>query len=139
MLFERMWRGMRLQTSVYEELEHDEKAMNQAAVVVLLIGLAYAISDLVSAVAGGEQIWPALVSTALLQATPLVLIFWLLDASIFYFVGTRVFRGHASLGVLLRTTAFAGSPALLMAVYLPLSAIWLREDANAPFLVELPL
>jgi hypothetical protein len=99
---ERMIGAAMLNVAIYEEVEHDESATGQAAVVVVLAAIASAIGS------AGEGVGGALVG--LLSA----LFGWLLWAGVTYFVGTRLFGGVATWGELLRTLGFAQAPRLLL-------------------------
>ena len=48
MLVERMWRAAMLQSSVYEEVEADQGATSQAALVVLIVAIAAAVGEFLS-------------------------------------------------------------------------------------------
>jgi hypothetical protein len=99
---ERMIGAAMLNVAIYEEVEHDESATGQAAVVVVLAAIASAIGS------AGEGVGGAL--AGLVSA----LVGWLLWAGVTYFVGTRLFGGTATWGELLRTLGFAQAPRLLM-------------------------
>lgn len=91
-----------LKADVYEEVEADPRATAQAALVVLVVSLATAVQDY------ELGWWPMAAAgvTSLLQ--------WLLWAGITWLIGTRVFRGTATWGELLRTLGFARTPGLLI-------------------------
>jgi hypothetical protein len=99
---ERMIGAAMLNVAIYEEVEHDESATGQAAVVVVLAAIASAIGS------AGEGVGAAL--AGLLSA----LFGWLLWAGVTYFVGTKLFGGIATWGELLRTLGFAQAPRLLL-------------------------
>jgi hypothetical protein len=89
----RMIRAARLEIPLYEEVEADTTATNQALLVVVLGSLATGslIGGIVSA-----------------------LIAWAVWSYVVYLVGTRVVGGTASYGELLRTLGFAESPSVLL-------------------------
>jgi hypothetical protein len=99
---ERMIGAAMLNVAIYEEVEHDQSATGQAAIVVVLAAIASAIGS------AGEGLGGAL--AGLVSA----LLGWLLWAGVTYFVGTRLFGGTATWGELLRTLGFAQAPRLLM-------------------------
>ena len=102
---ERMIRAARLDASLYEEVEADQDALGQAAVVVLLSSVAGGIGSLVH---GGLS--------GLVLGVVASLIAWYLWAYITYLVGAKLFpepQTHADMGQLLRTTGFASSPGLI--------------------------
>ena len=102
---ERMIRAARLDASLYEEVEADQDALGQAAVVVLLSSVAGGIGSLVH---GGLS--------GLVLGVVASLVAWYLWAYITYLVGAKLFpepQTHADMGQLLRTTGFASSPGLI--------------------------
>ncbi len=86
----------------YEAVEHDTSATGQAAVVVALAAVASAVGN---AWRGGPGITVALVG---------YLAGWALWSGITYVIGTRLFRGTATWGELLRTLGFAQAPGVLL-------------------------
>lgn len=103
-LTERMMGAARLDTAIYEEVEHDASATGQAAVVVAIVAVASAIGAI-----GGEGMGPI---GALIGA----LIGWLVWAGVTYLIGDKLLGGTASWGELLRTLGFAQSPGVLFAL-----------------------
>ncbi len=97
----RMIAAAALDVTVYEEVEADNSATGQAALVVVLAAIAAAIGSL-----NGNAIG------ALIGA----LIGWAVWAGVTYFIGTTLFKGTATWGELLRTLGFAQSPGLLYVV-----------------------
>lgn len=88
---DRMIGAATLDVATYEEVEHDTTATSQAALVVAIAAVAQAITS------------PAGVIGGLVGA----LLGWLAFAGLTYFIGTRLFRGTATWGELLRTLGFA--------------------------------
>jgi hypothetical protein len=119
---DRMLGAALLDVETYEEVEHDETATGQAALVVLIVAICGAI--------GAWNAGPfALVGTAAGQLAG-----WVVWAGLTYFIGTRLFSGTATWGELLRTLGFAQAPgvlALLLIVpllrwlVLPVMGIWM--------------
>lgn len=103
-LTERMMGAARLDTAIYEEVEHDASATGQAAVVVAIVAVASAIGAI-----GGEGMGP-------LGALVGALIGWLVWAGVTYLIGDKLLGGTASWGELLRTLGFAQSPGVLFAL-----------------------
>lgn len=103
-LTERMIGAAMLDVSVYEEVEHDTTATTQAAIVVAIVAACGAIGAWQF---GGRGMLGAVVSA---------LAGWLVWAAITWFIGTRFFRGTATLDELLRTLGFAQSPGVLLLV-----------------------
>lgn len=119
---DRMIGAASLDVATYEEVEHDTTATGQAAVVVTIAAIASAIGALRE---GGTGVIGMLIGT---------LVGWLLWSGVTYLIGTRVFKGTATWGELLRTIGFAQAPGVLLALaFLPVLggvvrfavAIWL--------------
>jgi hypothetical protein len=103
----RMVRAAKLEVPLYEEVEADVTATNQALLVVVLVAVASGIGSAIGADPG------ALVGRlvgGILQS----LIGWAVWSFVVYFVGTRFFGGTATYGELLRTLGFAESPSVLL-------------------------
>jgi hypothetical protein len=91
---------------VYEEVEHDQTATGQAAIVVGIVALAAAI--------GGLALGPGGLIAGLLSAY----LGWALWSGTCYLVGVQLFEGTADWGELLRTVGFAQAPGVLLALRL---------------------
>lgn len=101
-IVERMRGAAMLDVATYEEVEHDQTATGQAAVVVALVALAAAIGG---ARSGGGGIISGIIGA---------FAGWLVWAGVTWFVGTRLFKGTAHWGELLRTLGFAQAPGVLL-------------------------
>ena len=121
-LTERMMGAATLDLTVYEEVEHDETATGQAAAVVVIVAACQAV--------GAWGLGPM----RILGAGLTQLLGWLVWAGVTYFIGTRLFRGTATWGELLRTLGFAQAPGVLALLaiipllgwlILPVVAIWM--------------
>lgn len=102
-LTERMIGAAMLSVATYEEVEADQTATSQAAIVVAIVAVAGAVGNYFRH--GGRGIIGAVVAA---------FIGWLLWAGITYFIGTRLFGGTATFGEMLRTLGFAQSPGVIM-------------------------
>ena len=91
-----------LDVATYEEVEHDEKATGQAAIVVIIVAVCSAIGAVWR---GGPSIIIAPVSAIL---------GWLLWAAVTYVIGDKLLGGTATWGELLRTLGFAQAPGVFM-------------------------
>jgi hypothetical protein len=108
-LVARMLGAAMLDVSVYEEVEADQNATGQAAIVVAIVAVCAAIG---SAGDGGKSI---------VAAVLMALISWLILSVLTYFIGTKLFGGTADIGEMLRTLAFAQSPGVLLILgFIPL-------------------
>ena len=100
-IVDRMRGAATLDVATYEEVEHDQSATGQAAVVVVLAAIAAGIG----ALGRGGTGFVGMIIASLLG--------WVAWAGITYFVGTRLFGGTATWGELLRTVGFAQAPGIL--------------------------
>lgn len=100
-LVPRMLGAATFNIATFEEVEHDETATGQAAMVVAMVAAAGAIgsSPLGLFTAGGAAL--------------AALVGWVVWAGITYLVGDKVFEGTATWGELLRTLGFAQAPGVL--------------------------
>lgn len=98
---ERMVGATFLSVDTFEEVEHDQNATGQAAMVVAIVAVARGIG------ASGSGLMVA--SLAAVGA----LVIWGVWAGICYLVGVHIFGGNATWGELLRTLGFAQAPGIL--------------------------
>lgn len=101
-LLDRMRGAAFLDVATYEDVEHDQQATGQAAVVVGIAAVASAIGTIrygLGPSIGG--IIGAFIS-------------WLIWAGVTWFIGTRLFKATATWGELLRTLGFAQAPGVLL-------------------------
>ena len=100
----RIIRACKLDISLYEEVEADQSATLQAAIVVLLSSIAAGIGAI------------SLGASNFLMAPILSLVSWYIWAYIIYFIGTKLFPEPATKsdhGELLRTIGFSSAPGLI--------------------------
>ena len=104
-LIRRMIRAARLEPALYEEVEADEGALEQALFVVLISSLAAGIGGLrVAGLAG------------LIVGVIGALLGWVVWAGIVYVIGTKLLPGHKTqtdMPELLRTLGFASAPGVI--------------------------
>ena len=98
---ERMVGAACLSVDTFEEVEHDQNATGQAAMVVAIVAVARGIG------ASGSGL-----TTASLAAVG-ALVMWCVWAGICYLVGVNFFGGKATWGELLRTLGFAQAAGVL--------------------------
>ena len=110
-LTDRMVRAARLETGLYNEVEADVSATNQALTVVVITALAGGIGAALGEALGGRATG---VVGGLIGGVVAELWGWLVWSYVMYLVGTRVFHGTATYGELLRTLGFANSPGVLL-------------------------
>jgi hypothetical protein len=123
-LVDRMIRASKGDVNLYEEVERDETATQQAAIVVGIVALATAIGAAIGVVMLGSQLPTAPAGSGVVIPRPnpigtfivqLVAAYvgWLIWSYVTFFVGTRMFGGTATPGEMLRTIGFAQSPRIL--------------------------
>ena len=104
-MIERMIRASRLDINMFEEVEADTSATNQALLIVALVALATGIASLGTSGPIG-----------LLVGVVLAIAGWALWAWIVHLIGTKIMPSHsthADWGQLARTLGFAQSPGIL--------------------------
>ena len=100
-LIARMMGAAMLDTSVYEEVEHDQSATTQAAMVVAIVAVCAAIGNYNQ---GGKGVIAAIIGA---------FVSWILWSVLTYFIGTKLFNGRADIGEMLRTLGFAQAPGVI--------------------------
>ena len=124
-LFDRIFRAIKIDVELYEEVERDKSATIQAGLVVVLSSMAAGVGAL------------QLGASNFLLAPIFSLISWYVWAYIIFFVGVKLFpekNTKSNNGELLRTIGFSSAPGLLrvfgvtpdlMAVTFIGSAFWM--------------
>jgi hypothetical protein len=109
-MLDRVLRVVKLDKSVYAEVEADEMATSQAAIVVAIVAVLSAIGGGVGTLvtAGGTGFL-----RAFLGAILSTFVGWLVWSAVTYFVGTSLFKGEATIGEMLRVIGFAQAPQVL--------------------------
>ena len=100
----RIYRAIKIDPELYEEVEHDKSATLQAASVVVLSSLAAGVGSIHLGVSN------------FLIAPALSLLSWYVWAYVIYFVGVKLFGGtktKSNHGELLRTIGFSSAPGLI--------------------------
>jgi hypothetical protein len=98
----RLVAALRLESSLYEEVEHDPGALGQATAVVALAGIASGVGAL--GVLGPPAVLAGLVSTFLA---------WVVWTAIVWLIGVKLFHHTSDFEELLRTLGFVAAPQLL--------------------------
>lgn len=112
-MIDRMIRAARLDSSLYEEAEHDLSLTGEALRVVVLVALLGGLGALLDHfVSGGRGGLGGALFSFLVYLVQAV-VGWGIWAWLTYFIGTRVFHGTATWGELLRTIGYAYSPHVL--------------------------
>ena len=117
---DRVIAAIRLDASVYEEVEHDEDAMGQAFWVVVLAALAQGIGALQA------PSIPALAG-ALFGLSLVGILGWVVGTAVIWLIGVKLMQCTSDFAELMRTIGFASAPKILMMFgVLPLGpASWL--------------
>ena len=110
MLLERMMRAARLDSNLFEEVEHDLNATSQAATVVGIVALCSGLGNGIAMAMSGQA---GLAIVAFVGGILMAFISWVAWAYITYFVGTSLFKAQATPGELLRAIGFAQTPGAL--------------------------
>lgn len=107
-MLDRILRVIKLDKSVYAEVETDESAMSQAVTVVAIVAVLSAIGGGIGALINDTSF-----VSAFLVAIVSAFISWVVWAAVTYFVGTTIFHGEATIGEMLRVIGFAQVPLAL--------------------------
>jgi hypothetical protein len=99
---DRMKGAALLDVATYEEVEHDQTATGQAAIVVIIVAVCSAIG----------AVWRG--GPSIIMAPVGAILGWLLWSAVTYVIGDKLLGGTATWGELLRTLGFAQSPGVLM-------------------------
>lgn len=121
----RMLRALKLQSSLYEEVEHDPQATIQGVYVIAIVSLAQAIGRALDKYLTGETPGNILIPGVLgFIETVVGLAIW---SYLLYLIGTKVFKGVATPSEVWRTTSYARSPGVFLIIPFvgPLVNIWI--------------
>ena len=98
----------KLDANTFEEIEADQSATGQAALVVLVVALVGAVGSGIAATITDTSFFSSFISSLVTA-----LLGWLVWSAVTYFVGTALFGGQADLGEMLRVIGFAYAPQIL--------------------------
>jgi hypothetical protein len=132
-VFQRIIGVFKLSAATFNEIENDRTATTQAALVVILVALLAGIGAAIGAVmlnrtmpgvieslesSLGEGIDTSFIPQmspigAFFNAVIGAILSWLVWSALTYFVGTKLFKGTADMGEMLRVIGFAQAPRLL--------------------------
>ena len=101
-IVDRMRGAALLDIATYEEVEHDNEATGQAAVVVIIVSVCSAIG----------AVWRG--GPSIIMAPVTAILGWLLWSAVAYLIGDKLLGGTATWGELLRTVGVAQSAGVLM-------------------------
>jgi hypothetical protein len=109
-LLVRMIRAARLDSTVFDEVEHDLTATTQALYVVLIVSLASGIGGALAVILAGA---PGQAIGNLVGGLISSVVGWVLWSLITYWVGTTFLGGTSTPGEMLRVIGFAYTPNIL--------------------------
>lgn len=132
-MLQRILGVFKLNKATFAEIEADQSATTQAAIVVVLVALIAGIGAAIAAVMVnrtmpgvieglGESGIEGLDLSMIPQMSPVgaflnavigALLSWLVWSALTYFIGTKLFGGTADMGEMLRVIGFAQAPRLL--------------------------
>lgn len=115
-MFERIIGVFKLDRQVFAEIEHDESATTQAAIVVAIVAALSVIGTIFQVVIGTATGEGGAIGGAILGfVVTFIMTFlnWAIWAGVTYFVGTQLFKGEATFGEMLRVIGFAYAPRML--------------------------
>lgn len=114
---DRLLAVLRLDATVFEEVEHDEEAIGQAAAVIFLASLAQGLG------AVDAPSIPALIG-ALVGIVVAGFVGWIVSSGLIWLIGVRFMGCSSDFGELLRTIGFASAPKVLFLLgVLPLGVL----------------
>jgi hypothetical protein len=102
----RVFRALKLDADLYEEVEHDSQYLPEAALIVVATSLLAGFGGWISG--GFVSGFISLVLTGLLG--------WFVWSGVTLIVGTRIFGGTANYGEMLRVLGYANAPLALAIV-----------------------
>jgi len=117
-LVDRMIRAAKADVHLFEEVERDETATQQAAIVVALAAISSAIGAAVGILLIRGTLPPGSPATGGPVGIFIITLVgaflgWIIWSYVAYFVGTRMFGGTATPGELLRCVGFAQTPGIV--------------------------
>ena len=125
-LQDRMLRAAKLDVDLYEEVEADQSATQQAMLVVVLSSVAAGLGAMGS---GGGGLGTMLIGTVT------ALVAWFIWAFLTYFIGTKILpqpQTSADMGELLRTIGFSSSPGVIRIVgIIPIPGLYIISTTVA--------
>lgn len=104
---DRVMAALRLDGSVFEEVERDQDAIGQAAAVIALAGVAQGI--------GGLEATSTVSLLAGIVATTIAsFLGWVVSTAVIWLIGVKIMSGNSDFPELLRTLGFASAPKVLL-------------------------
>lgn len=104
MLVDRIMGVLRLDVATYEEIEADESAITEAAIIVAVVAL---LNGVGSSIGSGSFI------ATFLSTVVWAFVGWFIWAGVTFWIGTNIFEGKADMGEMLRVLGYAQVPRVL--------------------------
>jgi hypothetical protein len=115
-MWNRITRVLGLEGDVFSELEEDQSATGQAALIVVIVSFLAGIGAYLAATRRDEDPVGGVLATVLW-----VVVSWALWSVITWFIGTKLYKGEATVSEMLRLIGFALAPmGFLLFQWLPL-------------------
>lgn len=111
-MIERIVRVVKLDATVYEEIEQDEAANVEAAIIVGVASLLTALGSALAVWMAGARFGTGL-GTFFISLISGIALNWLLWAYLTMLVGTKLFGGEATFQEMARTLGYANAPRVL--------------------------
>ncbi len=115
-MLERIIGVFKLDRKVFAEVERDESATTQAAIVVAIVAALSVVGTilqvLINLVRGGKMELGATLFSIIVTFV-VTFINWAIWAGVTYLIGTKLFKGTATMGEMLRVIGFAYAPRML--------------------------
>ena len=107
-MLERVIGVFKLDANVFEEIEHDQGATGQAAIIVAIAALLAALGSGISSSFSDGNFFLSFISALIWT-----FVSWIIWSAVTYVVGTSLFDGVADMGEMLRVIGFAYAPQIL--------------------------
>ena len=124
-LFKRMIRALKLESALYEEVEHDPKANRESVYIIAMVSVAQAVGLTFRQLILGGSATGIIGSTIGGFITTIVgLAIW---SYLLYFIGVKLFHGVATPAEVWRSTGYARSPGIFLIIPIlgPIVNIWI--------------
>lgn len=118
MLVQRVIGVLKLDAATYEDIEADESATSQAAIVVGVVAIIAGILGGAFNAAAGGSFFGTLISNIVIA-----FVGWFVWSGVTYFVGTSIFAGKSTMGEMLRVLGFAQAPGIL--AFIPVCGVFI--------------
>jgi hypothetical protein len=116
-MLDRIIRVFKLDRDVFAEVEHDESATSQAAIIIAIVAALSTVGSILqmlfSAVQGGGARAFGAALLGIVVTFVMAFVSWAIWSFVTYIVGTQLFKGEATFQEMLRVIGFASAPRML--------------------------